>query len=101
MQTQLNAIQENGFIPTNALVMIIAQAQLQQWFGIVVAKVFLRTPSRVIAVRVRNHGFAHWLPGVDVEIALLTVEAVVGYTYEGHFDKLKFLRIPVSAFLLV
>ena len=41
-------------------------------------QIFLVASSQVIAVRVRDHGSVHRPPGIDVEIARRTVQAVLG-----------------------
>ena len=41
-------------------------------------QIMLAAPSRMIAMRMRDHSFFYRLPGIDVEITGSTVQALIG-----------------------
>ena len=72
-----NAIDEDGLFPFEGLVIIVAEAQLQQGLALCMAEIMFHPPAGVIAVCVGDDGIVYRSPGVDIKIALAAKQTFI------------------------
>lgn len=84
MQRYLHTIDENRLFPFDGLIIIIAQAQLQQGFALCMTEIMLHAPPGMIAMCVGDDSIVYRSPGIDVEVALPAKQTFIGEFNERH-----------------
>ena len=77
VQGNLYPIHYYRLVPFKGLIIVIAQAQLQYWLRVSMTKVILASNSCMVAMCMRDYGFFHRPPWVNIEITLLAKKPFV------------------------
>ena len=84
VEADFDPVDGDGFAPFQRLVQVVAQAELQQGQGQLMAEIVFAASPGVVAMGMGDDGFVYGPPGVDVEGALRAIEAMVCEFDERH-----------------
>lgn len=77
MEGNSNTIDEDGLLPFERLVIIIAKTQLQQGFTLCMTEIMFHAPAGMITVCVGDDGIVYRPPGIDIKIALAAEQTFI------------------------